>query len=153
MLKVSNEPRVGDRVWHLTQRQATERKPKVTHHWTGIFRILEVLQDGQIKIDKILQPGNPVVTTIQYIQPYLPTKTRMFSQPRSEITPPAPPNTTGHLLFQMPKLPRASPYSLQPVKEVPATQPLLSTKPPRPWFPTRVKADEGPVDTTALLIH
>ena len=49
----SNEPRVGDRVWHLTHRQPTGRKPKVTHHWTGIFQILEVLQDGQIKIDKI----------------------------------------------------------------------------------------------------
>ena len=76
------------------------------------------------------------MTTIQNIRPY--------RQPRPDVTPPAPPRKTDHLLFQTPELPRASPCNLQPARKVPVIQPLLSTKPPKPWFPTRAKAKRRP---------
>ena len=104
ILEVTDEPRIGDRVWHLTKRQIPDRTTKVTHRWTGIFRILEILQDGQIKIDRVQQPGNPVMTTIQNIRPY--------RQPRPDVTPPAPPRKTDHLLLKTPELPRDSPCNL-----------------------------------------
>jgi hypothetical protein len=37
ILEVNDEPKIGDRVWHLTQRQIPDRTTKVTHRWTGIF--------------------------------------------------------------------------------------------------------------------
>ena len=37
ILEVNDEPKIGDIVWHLTQRQIPDRTTKVTHHWTGIF--------------------------------------------------------------------------------------------------------------------
>ena len=132
ILEVKDEPQIGDRVWHLTQRQIPDRTTKVTHHWTGIFRILEILEDGQIKIDRIQQPGHPVMTTIQNIRPH--------RQPRPDVKPPAPPRKTDHPRLQMPELPDAPPCNLQPAREVPGFQPLVLTKPPKPWFPTRAKA-------------
>ena len=100
ILEVADAPRVGDIVWNLTKRQTPDRTTKGTHHWTGIFRIVEVLKDGQIKIDKIQQPGNPVMTTIQNIHQYLPTETRMTRPLRPDVAPPAPPSKPDQTRLQ-----------------------------------------------------
>ena len=91
ILEVTETPRVGDTVWHLNKRQIPGKSTKTTHYWTGIFRVEEILQNGQIKIDKIQQPGHPVMTTIHRIRQYHPAETRITRQPRPTTAPPPPP--------------------------------------------------------------
>ena len=69
-------PEKGDNVYYWTKRPVTYHNVqtiagkvnKLTHCWTGLFQVVEILPNDQVKLNKLQSPGKSVLTTFQNIR-------------------------------------------------------------------------------------
>ena len=83
--------KVGDLVYHWTKRQVPGKPDKITNRWTGLFQVVEVLNNICVKIDSIHKPGQPVLTTIHHLHKYEGHNSGHYNNPRPDLAPGYPP--------------------------------------------------------------
>ena len=75
---------VGDLVWWWTKRQVQNKPLKITHRWTGLYRIIEVMNEICVRIQSENVPGKPMITTVHQLMKYTGDNIQHHDAPRQD---------------------------------------------------------------------
>ena len=75
---------VGDLVWWWTKRQVQNKPLKITHRWTGLYRIVEVMNEICVQIQAENIPGKPITTTVHQLMKYTGDNIQHHDAPRQD---------------------------------------------------------------------
>jgi hypothetical protein len=125
--------KVGDLVYHWTKHQVPGKPDKITNRWTGLFQVVEVLNNICVKIDSIHKPGRPVLTTIHHLHKYDGHNTEHYDNPRPDLAPGYPPEDEIETFLGTTEVSRPMGLGTQPQAKprAPPPGPSLGTPPTR----------------------